>query len=71
LKSRLVVPEKAASQFRDKSTGEAVARVYLLCEQALSERNPSISMVSFLGHAGFSEMWPVWLNEHGVRIHIG
>jgi DNA helicase II / ATP-dependent DNA helicase PcrA len=39
LKSRLVVPEKAASQFRDKSTGEAVARVNLLYEQALSERN--------------------------------
>jgi DNA helicase II / ATP-dependent DNA helicase PcrA len=39
LKSRLVVPEKAASQFRDKSTGEAVAKVYLLYEQALSERN--------------------------------
>jgi DNA helicase-2/ATP-dependent DNA helicase PcrA len=39
LKSRLVVPEKAASQFRDASTGEVVAQVYRLYEQALGERN--------------------------------
>lgn len=39
LKSRLVVPEKAASQFRDSRDGEAVARVYSIYEQALRERN--------------------------------
>jgi superfamily I DNA/RNA helicase len=71
LKSRLIVREKAASQFRDKSTGEAVARVYLLYEQALSERNSIDFNGLILGDAHFSEIWPVWLNEHGVRIHIG
>jgi DNA helicase-2/ATP-dependent DNA helicase PcrA len=39
LKSRLVVPEKAASQFRDTRSGEAIARVYQIYEQALSEHN--------------------------------
>jgi DNA helicase II / ATP-dependent DNA helicase PcrA len=39
LKSRLVVPEKTASRFHDAPTGEAVARIYGVYEQALRDRN--------------------------------
>lgn len=38
LKSRLVVPELAAAQFRDAGTGQMVARVYRLYEEALKAR---------------------------------
>src|SRR5665213_1781569 len=39
LRARLVVPEKAAAQFRDLATGARVARVYQLYEAALRSRN--------------------------------
>jgi DNA helicase-2/ATP-dependent DNA helicase PcrA len=39
LKSRLVVPEKAVSRFRDALAGQKVALVYNLYEQALRDRN--------------------------------
>ncbi len=39
LKSRLIVPEKAATRFRDANSAETVARVYALYENALQERN--------------------------------
>ena len=39
LKARLVVPEKAAAQFRDPAVGARVARVYQLYEDAMRTRN--------------------------------
>jgi DNA helicase-2/ATP-dependent DNA helicase PcrA len=39
LKARLVLPEKAAAQFRDPPTGARVARVYQVYEAALRSRN--------------------------------
>ena len=39
LKSRLVVPEKTASRFRDPSTGATAARVYEIYEAALRSNN--------------------------------
>jgi DNA helicase-2/ATP-dependent DNA helicase PcrA len=39
LKSRLVVPEKAAERFRDPKAGETVARVYQVYESALRAHN--------------------------------
>jgi DNA helicase II / ATP-dependent DNA helicase PcrA len=39
LKSRLVVPEKAAAQFRNPAVGSTVGRVYQLYEDAMRARN--------------------------------
>lgn len=39
LKSRLIVPEKAAERFRDAKSGEAAARVYRIYEDTLRANN--------------------------------
>ncbi len=39
LKSRLIVPDKAAAQFKEPRTGEIVSRVYHIYEEALLEHN--------------------------------
>ncbi|RHW16859.1 ATP-dependent helicase [Sphingomonas gilva] len=39
LKSRLIVPEKAAERFRDAKSGEAAARVYRIYENTLRANN--------------------------------
>lgn len=39
LKSRLIVPEKAAARFRDSKAGESAARVYEIYESALRAHN--------------------------------